>query len=134
MQKWEMTEIYKHVIPYFRINSHRWWYKFLCENVGINLILKTFQRTTLCLKVALCIALFPKVDFYIFIYLLSCSNCPNKYKNAEWRIYIILNFEFWILNFLLLLSENIIIFALDWCALGGRRACEPHQTARAQRV
>ena len=38
---------------------------------------------TPCLIVVLCTAFFPKVDFYIFIYMLIRSNYPNQYKNAK---------------------------------------------------
>ena len=50
---------------------------------GINRLLKSFQGTIFVSKSILGKATFPKVDSYIFIYLLSHSNYSRQYKNVE---------------------------------------------------
>ena len=53
---------------------------------GINRLLKSFRGTIFVSKSILGKVTFPKVDSYIFIYLLSHSNYSRQYKNVEWRI------------------------------------------------
>ena len=61
--------LYKHVIPPEAI-GRRW---------GVLRHFYDYFDT----KLFFAPALFPKVDFYIFIYLLITSNHSNKYKNVK---------------------------------------------------